>query len=174
MPEEFMSEPSKVLKECIQLSRQSEGAYQIGMLGMALEVVTRIKLLESLPVTTEVGRQEAITVLQTMLTELGISELAYEWYDRLSEWRRPKFVPDSFEQQLEHALPSDVDGGPLRPGPRSDGALASDGGAPHGALALEAGTRESGEERPNPSPDADATDERRERISEARRTKRTE
>jgi hypothetical protein len=96
-PEEFMSEPSKVLKECIQLSRSSESAFQIGMLGMALEIISRIKLLESLPVTTEVGRQEAIVCLQTLLTEVGISDLAYDWYERLSEWRRPKFVSDEYE-----------------------------------------------------------------------------
>jgi hypothetical protein len=157
-PEEFMSEPAKVLKEFIQLSRSSEGAYQLGCLGMALEIITRIKLLESLPITTEVGRQEAITVLQTMLTELGISDLAYEWYERLSEWRRPKFVrADAFEQQLEHALPSDADGGPLRPGPRTSSALASDDGARRDVLALPAGTDESDEGRPSPSLGSDAT-----------------
>src|SRR5882672_8326782 len=121
MSEGFMERPAKVLYDYVTSGNvtTSEFWYQIGALGMALEIITRIKLLEDLPVTTEVGRQEAITCLQTMLTELGISDIAYEWYDILAEWRRPKFLParaSAFDAQLEHALPSDVPGGPLRPG----------------------------------------------------------
>lgn len=145
-PEDFMSRPAKVFTAYIQLSRESEGAFQLGMLGMALEIITRIKVLESLPVTTEVGRQEAITVLQTMLTELGISDYAYEWYERLSEWRRPKFQPDAssrLDEQLERALPSDVPGGPLRPGPPISCVPASAGEWHRVVPALPAGSDES-------------------------------
>jgi len=90
----FMAQPSEVLKSYVQLARVSENAYKLGMLGMALEIVTRIRVLESLPITTEVGRQEAIVCLHTMLQELGIEEETYEWYDKLSEWRKPKFRRD--------------------------------------------------------------------------------
>jgi hypothetical protein len=125
----FMSEPAKVLRSYLQGTPSEDRWYQYGMLAMSLELITRIKVLEELPVTTEVGRQEAITVLHTMLTELGISELAYDWYEKLDEARKPKFrpVPDVYErleQQLLHAEPSDVPGGPLRPSiPRSHASL---------------------------------------------------
>lgn len=113
----FMSEPAKVFKAYLRGTASEDMWYQYGMLAMSLEMITRIKVLEELPVTTEVGRQEAITVLHTMLTEMDISELAWEWYEKLDEWRKPKFRPQSvyeqLEQQLAHAEPSDVPGGPL-------------------------------------------------------------
>lgn len=155
---EFMTEPAKVFKAYLRGSRSEDRWYQYGMLAMALEIISRIKLLEDLPVTTEVGRQEAITCLQTMLTELGISDIAYEWYDILAEWRRPKFLPahaSAFDAQLERALPSDSLGGPLRPGglPHSHASLlASEPEVLRGALAPLEGTDELQQERPSPSP----------------------
>lgn len=132
LPEGFMAEPAKVLHGYVTSGGMtlSEFGYQIGALSVALEIITRIKLLESLPITTEVGRQEAITVLQTMLTELGISDLAYEWYEKLSEWRKPKFIPQGQFERLEDALArgvvSDAPGAPLRPSQGSDDAPSSE------------------------------------------------
>lgn len=124
----FMADPSKVFRRYLKATPSEERWYQYGMLAMSLEIITRIKVLESLPVTTEIGRQESITVLYTMLREIGIEEIAFEWYDRLSEWRKPKIRRLSLAEQLEHALEgdvvSDVPGGPLRPSlPRSHASL---------------------------------------------------
>lgn len=124
----FMADPSKVFRRYLKATPSEERWYQYGMLAMSLEIITRIKVLESLPVTTEIGRQESITVLYTMLREIGIEEIAFEWYDKLSEWRKPKLRRQSLAEQLEHALEgdvfSDVPGGPLRPGiPRSHASL---------------------------------------------------
>lgn len=157
---DFMMEPSKVLKSYLEMGKKDQVWFDVGVLGMALEIITRIKFLEDLPVTTEVGRQEAITVLQTLLTEMGISEIAYEWYERLVTWRRVRFlrVPDGvFAQRLEHAYPSDVPGGPVRLGQPDASFLASLRGEHSGALALPAGTDELPQERQSLSPDADAT-----------------
>lgn len=134
----FMAQPAQVFKSYLEATAFEDRWYQYGMLAMSLEIITRIKVLEELPVTTEVGRQEAITVLHTMLTEIGISELAHEWYDRLDEWRKPKFseerpvrspdlsVYELLEQQLVHAEPSDAPDGQLRPGQASASELASE------------------------------------------------
>jgi hypothetical protein len=65
--------------------------YNLGQLSLALHIITVIKTLESLPVVTEGGRQEAIAVLQTILTDLDLADDAYELYEKLGEWRRPTF-----------------------------------------------------------------------------------
>jgi hypothetical protein len=67
--------------------------FDYGRVAMALEIVSKIKLLESLPVTTEYGRQEAISALHTILVETGLAESVYDLYEQLNDWRRPKFAP---------------------------------------------------------------------------------
>jgi len=96
--------PSEVFK--LYLSGKvntDKDSYQYGMLAMALEIVTVIKTLEALPVTSVGTREESISVLHTLLQETGLDIYAYEWYERLDDWRRPKFVPDA---ELPHSGPS--------------------------------------------------------------------
>ena len=89
-----MANPSNVLVAYLKVGGRELDLFKLGMLGMALEIVTRIRVLESLPITTDVGRQEAIVCLHTMLVEMGLDDEAYQWYDVLGEWRKPKFVSD--------------------------------------------------------------------------------
>ena len=94
----YIMRPSEVFK--LYLSEKmsvSPDGIQYGMLAMALEVVTVIKTLEALPTTSVGTRSETISVLHTLLQDVGLDVYAYEWYERLDEWRRPTFVP-SVEQ----------------------------------------------------------------------------
>jgi hypothetical protein len=91
----YIADPIPILKQYLKsrrvVDKERELWFEYGCLAMALQVVTWIKTLEELPITTDVGRQETITALHTMLTELGIADEAYEWYDFLSQWRQLSF-----------------------------------------------------------------------------------
>jgi len=90
-----MSDPMRVFKLYLQqhesMTSHDNFWFELGISAMALQIVTWIKTLERLPVTTDVGRQEAIVAMQTLLNELGLWDSAIEVYEKLAEWRRPKF-----------------------------------------------------------------------------------
>jgi hypothetical protein len=101
----YIMRPSEVFK--LYLSEKMsvpEDAIQYGMLAMALEIVTVIKTLEALPTTAVGTREETISVLHTLLRDVGLDLYAYEWYERLNDWRRPSFVP---VHEPEHTEPSE-------------------------------------------------------------------
>lgn len=97
-----MADPSKVLWQYLEATHKADTWcsrwYQFGQLAMALEICTLIKNLESIPVATEVGRQETVSALQTLLVGMGLADLAWDTYARLAEWRVLKFLPLSDEQ----------------------------------------------------------------------------
>lgn len=111
----YMADPSKVLWDYLRTTRlPREGSakgfkewYDYGQLAMALEIVTLIKNLEQLPVVTDIGRQETISALQTLLRSMDLDEVAWEMYDRLCEWRRPKFheIPVVVDPNLPPGVP---------------------------------------------------------------------
>lgn len=103
--------------------------YNLGQLSMALHIITVIKTLEQLPVVTDHGRQEAISALQTILTELDLADDAYELYEKLGEWRKPTFEPEP--------SPSGTSGAGVEwtQAPRLHG-LSSPDASPPGRLAL--------------------------------------
>jgi hypothetical protein len=86
----YMSNPTLVLDEYLR-SKGIRKTFEYGQLAMALELVSLIKTVESIPVVTDVGRQELITALHTLLQEKGMDQ-AYEIYDALCRWRRPRFM----------------------------------------------------------------------------------
>lgn len=90
----FISRPSDTLWAYLREERApgSRRWYEYGQLAMALEVVTLIKVVESLPVVGEVGRQETVSALQTLLVDTGLSDYAWQVYDELGKWRRVKFL----------------------------------------------------------------------------------
>lgn len=107
----FIKDPSKVLWQYLQTKRRPmvRELYEYGKLAMALEIITVVKTLDSLPVISELGRQETVSVLQTLLTDMGLDELAYDVYEQLNEWRRPKFdayVEDLYARASELGTPS--------------------------------------------------------------------
>lgn len=99
----YMANPSQVLFEYLQqLPGKDPGGswkrwWEYGQLAISLEMVTLIKNLEELPVATDIGRQETISALHTLLQQMGLDVLAWTMYDQLCEWRRPKFVADAHE-----------------------------------------------------------------------------
>jgi len=100
----YIMRPSEVFK--LYLSEKMtvpEDAIQFGMLAMGLEIVTVIKTLEALPTTTVGTREETISVLHTLLRDVGLDLYAYEWYERLNEWRKPSFQPVLELSGTEHA-----------------------------------------------------------------------
>jgi len=107
----YIMRPSEVFK--LYLSEKMtvpEDAIQFGMLAMGLEIVTVIKTLEALPTTAVGTREETISVLHTLLKDVGLDLYAYEWYERLNDWRRPSFVP---AHEPEHTEPSEPQIPPL-------------------------------------------------------------
>lgn len=127
----FMANPSSVLWEYLERSVRApvdeRDMFMYGQLALALEIVSLIKNLESYPVVTELGRQEAISALHTLLVEKGLADQAYEVYDVLCEWRRPKFdripvVPDERVPRGIAVVVGPYDGRP--PGPQILGVLS--------------------------------------------------
>jgi len=123
----YIMRPSELFKQYLG-EMMHETQFQYGMLGMALEIVTVIKTLESLPTASVGTRQETISVLHTLLQDLHLDEYAYEWYDRLNDWRRPKFLPEpasvALSPGLERIVGADVP--PLPELPALASQLASD------------------------------------------------
>lgn len=112
---EYMADATNVLKQHLErLSvRLDSRSFELGQLAMALEIVTLIRSLEALPVVSDLGRQEAITALHTLLVEQGIEDLAYEWYDFLSASRRPRFVPEHVPRGIVGVVAPDDGGHPF-------------------------------------------------------------
>jgi hypothetical protein len=103
MPEDFMARPTDDYVSYLA-ARRGEPELVVrnsllrGRIAMGLEVVTVIRLLEDHGDLVTYS-EEAISILQTLLNDQGLAEMAYETYERLSEWRRVK---------LDRALPSGV------------------------------------------------------------------
>jgi len=75
-----------------------------GQLALGLEVVSLIRTLESFPVVNVAEREGTVATLHTLLREQGL-ENAYEAYEMLAEWRKPKFVAsDASPQGNERAV----------------------------------------------------------------------
>jgi hypothetical protein len=98
-----MVRPSEVFKLYLEQTAQGRvgNEFSYGMLAMGLEVVTVIRTLEALPTISVGARQETISVLHTLLVDMRMDEQAYLWYERLDEWRRPKFRPEPESEQHE-------------------------------------------------------------------------
>lgn len=90
----FIARPSSLFKRYVRSTGSLDlGSYQMGMMAMALEIITQIKMLEEIKVMDDFSRAEAVSALQTLLTDCGLSDPAYEMYERLNEWRALKFEP---------------------------------------------------------------------------------
>lgn len=89
----FIARPSHVFKQYVRSTGSLDNtSYHMGMMALALEIVTQIKVLEELKyIASDLGREEAVSALQTLLKDCGIHDAAYEMYDRLAEWRKVKF-----------------------------------------------------------------------------------
>jgi hypothetical protein len=160
MSESFMKDPSFVWLRYLEVvhSHKLKGRlpFDYGRVAMGLELVTKIKMLESLPVTTEFGRQESISVLHTILVEQGLAESIYDLYDKLNDWRKPKILSDAPLPGPSRASTSDAgDSWPLRP--RLEPSSAVEALALGQSLPGWPGEREP--ERPSRGEDARATSE---------------
>src|SRR5690242_2606658 len=75
-----------------------------------MEIVTQIKCLEELrAIATDLGRAEAVSALETLLQDCGLQDAAYQMYERLSEWRRPKFYAEQPVPGPSRSVGADVD-----------------------------------------------------------------
>lgn len=100
----FIARPSHVFKQYVRSTgRLDNTSYHMGMMALALEIITQIKVLEEMRyIASDLGREEAVSALQTLLKDCGIHDVAYEMYDRLAEWRKPKFSPLRPHDELSH------------------------------------------------------------------------
>jgi hypothetical protein len=88
--------------------------FDMGRLSMALEIITVIRTLEDeLVPMLALQRQETISVLETLLNDQLLADRAMEYYDRLSLWRQPVFLPspepvrsDEPDQDFPASVPS--------------------------------------------------------------------
>jgi hypothetical protein len=94
---EFIRDPSKVLLAYLGategVTAERKRWFEYGVVAVALEVITQIRALEAIPMSTEYGTAQAVSALHTLLTEMDLSIEAHELYEQLSRWRRPAFVP---------------------------------------------------------------------------------
>lgn len=95
MAEEFMKRPTEVLASYMAANTDQPERYWMrrmgpGRIAMAMELITVIRILESIQIAAE--HEQTISVLQTLLVDQQLAELGAEWYSKLSEWRRIKTV----------------------------------------------------------------------------------
>lgn len=95
MPTVFMSHPSQVLMQYLASGERmgKMTAYQAGKLSVALELLTQIKILHSMPLTEDSASLEG--ALQGFLVDQGLMDDAERWYERLDAWRTPTFVREA-------------------------------------------------------------------------------
>ena len=142
----FMSNPTHVLEQYLTsvVGVELGGQFDMGRLAMALELITVLKALEQEYVALAPGTlAELISVVQTLLIDQGVADTALEWYDGLSEWRRPKFVPYGNAPDASQPRISSSE----RRLPELSAYLASLGGGLQGANVLAEGTRALLDER---------------------------
>jgi hypothetical protein len=93
----YMKDPSDVFKKFLEYDLRShewQGGYQAGVMAMALELITVAKTIEALPSENPAIPEEIISTIYTLLNGMDLTEQASVWYDRVADWRRPKFVGD--------------------------------------------------------------------------------
>jgi hypothetical protein len=101
----FMSDPGQVfwlmLRATHGVTAERRRWFDYGRIAVALEMVSAMKVIESLPVEDERVREAVVSALQTLLTEIGLIDSVDDLYEQLAVWRMPRFVPDG-----EFPLPS--------------------------------------------------------------------
>ena len=93
MTEVFMARPTEVLEEYI-VSQGMTRSFEMGQLAMALEVVSLIRTLESLPVVSDEEKEGTIATLYTLVRENDL-EGAFNAYEQLNSWRQVSFRCDN-------------------------------------------------------------------------------
>ncbi len=131
MDDHYMADPSNVFKSFLEYNHRSQqwrAGYQAGVMAMALELITVAKTIEALPSPDPVVPEEIISTIYTLLNGMDLTEQATLWYERVSDWRRPKFVGEHAVAPSGVALVGQLS---LLPDPES----SSSGVSPLGAAA---------------------------------------
>jgi len=89
-----MANPTQVFKEYLQEHHELEPdrvlrTLRWGRIAMGLEIVSLIRLIEDHSILA--SKEETISVLRTLLQDQGLEDISLRWYERLSDWRKPKF-----------------------------------------------------------------------------------
>jgi hypothetical protein len=105
---EFMVDPTEVLIRAFEVDAK-DLSFQVGRTAMALEVVSIIRVVDSVPELSPAETAAVVSVLETLLVNQGLTG-AYALYDSLSASRRPVFVPVDPGEDL--ALQSDAPSSP--------------------------------------------------------------
>src|SRR5215471_7345814 len=91
--EVFMSHPTMVLVQYLTQSKSKVNSeFELGRLAMALEVLTQMKIVRSLPMTDLSIQIES--AFQAFLIDQGLLDEVERWYERLDAWRQPKFLAE--------------------------------------------------------------------------------
>jgi hypothetical protein len=97
-PSVFISNPTAVLQQYLsshqrdKVVAKTDGFYW-GRLAMALEILTQMKIVQSLPFTDLTIQLES--AYQSLLVDQGMMDEAQKWYERLDAWRAPRFVAET-------------------------------------------------------------------------------
>lgn len=94
----FMSHPTTVLLQYLSKEDQvrrigKKSPFEWGRLAMALEILTQMKILQSLPLTDLTIQLES--AFQALLVDTGMMDEAERWYEKLDAWRTPRFIAES-------------------------------------------------------------------------------
>lgn len=107
----FIAHPTDTLKEYVRAdgSRVDDFSWHLGRMSMALEILTQIYVLEEFrPISTDIGRNEAISALWTLLIDCGLDQPAQEMYELLGRWRQLRFVSEQHAHEHEANAASDA------------------------------------------------------------------
>lgn len=86
----FMSHPTAVLRQFLADQKIDGRSFDWGRLSLGLEVMTQIKILETLPLTDLTV--QLTSAFRTLLVDAGVADEVEKWYERLDAWRAPRFV----------------------------------------------------------------------------------
>lgn len=140
MDDHYIADPSDVFKKFLEYDLRGhewQGGYQAGVMAMALELITVAKTIEALPSENPAIPEEIISTIYTLLNGMDLTEQASVWYERVADWRRPKFVGDEPAASLVGIADAGQLTLPLDHGPSSSRASRSAGVAPLGTLHAE-------------------------------------
>ena len=95
MSEAFMKDPMLAFRRYLKYERRPTSfkkGFEAGVLAMAMELLTVVKTVNALPYEDTLAQQEVVATVYTLLVGLDLLEPSQEWYEKVNEARKVKFV----------------------------------------------------------------------------------
>lgn len=96
--DDFMRRPTEVFVSYLAAvtgrdERAMRRLLELGRIAMAMELITVARIIEEYSLLA--SKEDTIAVIQTLIVDQDLLEVADEWYKNLSDWRRIKLADDA-------------------------------------------------------------------------------